>query len=419
MAEVAGAIRVSGPTTPISIEADDLNGRVDISEITDFGDFRSTSAVLSRCKQKVLKPYLRFLAIVGFRGFGSDGTNTSEIFPAISNLHVINVIGFTLLGYVLMYLGCFRRDRGFACKSHALENATFGLLLPCIIHFLGYVYVLYLLRFKQPEQLENLMERTFLLSVHRANARKPHLVYRLWIIICLSVLWVLTSFCSIVLLMLKDKDQIFQWLYSDLWKFLLQVALVVTIVWQDVIQATIIANYCLQVQLLTSSLHFLREKLIQHTIQPLSWIREINECRSVLNYLNKEFSPGVCIFIFLNTSWIITCTIGISRGEYSDNWTPITAAVVLWIIAVLAPVLLAAQLTSACTHLRNLGHEVRIRPFVYLDTPGEDLDTILLYTSTLKMRSKLFSISISGSFLYACFCLIALAVFILGQANII
>lgn len=69
--------------------------------------------------------------------------------------------------------------------------------------------------------------------------------------------------------------------------------------------------------------------------------------------------------------------------------------------------------------IQGIGHEIRIRPFVYQNTPREDLDTILLYTSSMKMCAKLFRVPIKGKHLY----LIVTVGFILlltyGQCDII
>lgn len=59
----------------------------------------------------------------------------------------------------------------------------------------------------------------------------------------------------------------------------------------------------------------------------------------------------------------------------------------------------AARLTTTCSMIQSIGHEVRVRPFVYQSTPGEDLDTLLLYTSSLKMCARLYRVPITGRYL--------------------
>ncbi|KAL0272906.1 UNVERIFIED_CONTAM: hypothetical protein PYX00_005720 [Menopon gallinae] len=328
---------------------------------------------------------------------------------------------------------CLRRDRGFCYKPDTKEfnnhtricfgNAVYSYLIPSLLHFSGFLYALYLFRIKESEQLENLMERTFLLSSHRTDGPKTQqaLVRKLWIFIVCCILWILLSFSSVII-MLHRVEVIMQWIYSENYEKALKTILIISTLWHDMVQATIITSYCLQAQLLSSSLHFLRAKLLQHTIPPLTWIREINEYQNFLNYLNNEFAPAVCVFILLDISWAFSGSAWLYNWAESDN-TPghvynvlITG---LWTLAAIVPFIMASFLTSACSMLRSLGHEVRTRPFVYQDTPAEDLNTILLYTSTLKMKCKLFRIPVSGRYLIFSLSVCAILILILGQCHIL
>ncbi|KAJ8963822.1 hypothetical protein NQ314_005364 [Rhamnusium bicolor] len=61
---------------------------------------------------------------------------------------------------------------------------------------------------------------------------------------------------------------------SSTWIILMmKILLVICTLWHDVVQAAVISNYCLQAQLLTSYVQFLREKLLQYPVQPLEWMR--------------------------------------------------------------------------------------------------------------------------------------------------
>lgn len=68
----------------------------------------------------------------------------------------------------------------------------------------------------------------------------------------------------------------------------------------------------------------------------------------------------------------------------------------------------AAQLTLTCRSTQSCGHLVSIRPFVHRNTSSEDLNTVLLYASSLKMSAKLFKMPINCQYL----CFIVLCVFI-------
>lgn len=425
-----------------STDSEDLISRVDIADFNDEVDYQllTTSAVLYHCKRKILKPYLRLLAVMGLRPFTTDDPHVSKCISVLGYVHLFQVILFMIAGYVLQYMACFRRDRGFCYQTYPLTltlikdhkkicygSILFSYIIPSIIHFSAYLNALYTMRFKETERLESLMERTFLLSAHNPNnpSQQSNIVRNLWVFILLSIIWMLLSLISF-LIMMSNGDIVIQWVDNKLSsiKILLEVLLVVSTLWHDMVQATIITSYCLQIQLLTSNLYFLKTKLLQHTIQPLNWVREINEFRDILNYLNNEFAPAVCCFTFVNMSWACAGGLWLLKFDRVDNETqPITfikiLTIILWVLMTLAPFIMAARLTTACFMLKTLGHEVRIRPFVYQDTPSEDLDTILLYTSSLKMKAKLFKLPIRESYLFFLLSVSGILVLTLGQCHVL
>lgn len=148
----------------------------------------------------------------------------------LSVYEVVTVIKLCVYKIVsLSYI--YRRDRGFSYRLlpmqyETLVNATrhipadpvcygsvtFVYLIPSILHMLAYLYTVYLFRVKENEQLQNLMERAFLLSsnpVNRGNQRR--LVHILWLFIGLSIVW-MTVALLIVNVMMARGSIIFQWL---------------------------------------------------------------------------------------------------------------------------------------------------------------------------------------------------------------
>lgn len=59
-------------------------------------------------------------------------------------------------------------------------------------------------------------------------------------------------------------------------KISLKALLIISTLWHDMVQGTIITCYCLQAQLLISNLSFLRGKLLHHTLTPMDWMRVRN-----------------------------------------------------------------------------------------------------------------------------------------------
>lgn len=125
-----------------------------------------------------------------------------------------------------------RRDRGFSYKpnpplSYFEEesepskvllnndichgNIAFSYMIPSTLHLVGYLYTVYLFRIKENEQLQNLMERAFLLSstpVNRGNQKR--LVRILWLFIGLSVVWMLMTLATVTVMMVTQEIS-FQW----------------------------------------------------------------------------------------------------------------------------------------------------------------------------------------------------------------
>lgn len=188
------------------------------------------------------------------------------------------------------------------------------------------------------------------------------------------------------------------------------------------VQGTIITSYCLQGQLLVAHLNFLKTKLLQHTIPPLDWMKEISEFKKLLKYFNHDLSPAVCIYTIVNLSWASSGIAWLLHYDIIDyKKTTIQyfniINVLLWILISIVPFIQAARLTTACTMIQSIGHEVRVRPFVYQCVPGDDLDTILLYTSTLKMSSKLFRIPINERYLWLFLIFGIIFILTLGQCH--
>ncbi|KAL0126840.1 hypothetical protein PUN28_005304 [Cardiocondyla obscurior] len=414
-----------------------------VGEITeDYENFISTSAVLHYCKHKILRPYLRLLGVMGLRPTNSDDSDNFLRCSILVNFHTVQVTIFMCIGYILQYMACFRRDRGFCYKVLLLEqdplntnekrtqepscygNVIFSYLIPSVLHLMAYLYTIYLFRIKENEQLQNLMERAFLLSSNPINRNnQKRLVHILWLFIGLSIVWMLMALITVNIQM-AERNIVFQWMENSPYqvKTTLKVFLIVCTLWHDMVQGTIITSYCLQGQLLMSHLYFLRGKLLQHILQPIDWMRDIDEFKKLLKYFNDELGPAVCIYTIVNLSWAAAGIVWLFQYYINDgNNNAVTYVnvmnVILWILISIAPFIQAARLTNACSMIRAVGHEIRIRPFVYQTTPGEDLDSILLYTSSLKICARLFRIPIKGR--YLCFLLTigSISILTLGQCQ--
>lgn len=64
-----------------------------------------------------------------------------------------------------------------------------------------------------------------------------------------------------------------------------------------------------------------------------------------------------------------------------------------------------------------MGHELCVRPFLHQDTSHEDIVTVLMYASALKLKAKLFYISIEGRYISLSLTIIVITLFSLGMCH--
>ncbi|XP_073941734.1 gustatory receptor-like Holozoa isoform X2 [Choristoneura fumiferana] len=443
---VLGHDKLEEPAMERSVRSSLEPNSVDIGDITESPDteYMSTSAILHYCKSKILLPYLKLLTIMGLRPV-VDVSNSSKCAICVSHFHSAQVAVFMFLGYILQYMACFRRDRGFCYKlvPLALEspleyetykevcygNVTLTYVGPSILHFLGFLYALYLFRISDNEQLQNLMERVFLLSSYAPqgmpSANPKRLLRLLWFFIILSVLWMCLSLCS-VNLMMAEGTIMFRWLEtsSPRTTLVLKIMLVLCTLIHDMVQATIITSYCLQAQLLQAHLVYLKERLLNRSVTPLNWMREIAEFQKLLKYLNNDLAPAVCLFTIVNISWVASGAMWMYSVDKVDTKTEPIAGIsmlnlLLWLSAAVVPFVQAARLSKECRRTQFVGHELCVRPFLHQDTPHEDISAVLLYASTLKLRAKLFNYPIAGRYLWLILTFTLVALFSLGMCHYI
>ncbi|KAI4464926.1 hypothetical protein MML48_3g00004672 [Holotrichia oblita] len=136
----------------------------------------SVTTVLSYCKSKILKPYLRLLNITGLRSFSNDQSESITLVNCCSYLYIFSVILLMIVGYLLQYMACFRRDRGFGYvilesgntftmeRNNNLydhicnDSVVFVYVIPHALHFMGYIYAFLIFRSSDDDQLPSLME---------------------------------------------------------------------------------------------------------------------------------------------------------------------------------------------------------------------------------------------------------------------
>jgi len=378
------------------------------------------------------------LNFAGLRPIYTDSHDSTNCIEFVSYLYTLQVIILMGIGYVLQYMACFRRDRGFGYKTPTKTlnservydqichgSLVFSYIVPNTLHLLGYLYAVKTFRSSDDDQLPSLMERVFLSLSNLSDGfiSQKKLVKVLWIFVSVSLVWMVLSFISVNFMMAESTID-FKWMdnRSTSLIMLMKVLLIICTLWHDMIQATVISNYCLQAQLLSSYIYFLKAKLLQNPVQPVEWMRDIQEFKKLLQFFNHHLAPAVCIFTIINMSCSISGILWLFNYDHLDNESmPLISVYIinvgLWLIITFAPFIQAARLTNACKSVKSVGHEVRTRPFVHQTTPGYKLDSILLYASSLKIHAKLFGIPITGTYLCFFITLGFVTILTLGQLH--
>ncbi|XP_022901795.1 uncharacterized protein [Onthophagus taurus] len=406
----------------------------------------SVTTALTYCKTKILKPYLRFLCITGLRSFVADSSDRFTLKGCCCHLYIIALLILIILGYLLQYTACFRRDRGFCYliiqsetgtnllsdeerfKTVCEESIIFSYGIPHILHFFGYAHAFHVFRSSNDDQLPSLMESVFLTLTNLSNGfqSQKKLVRMLWIFVAINILWMISSLSAVMVMMLDGTIE-FKWInYNDTnIVLILKLLLVLSTLCHDVVQATVISNYCLQAQLLTNYVRFLKEKLLQHSVLAMEWMRDMEEFKKLLHFLNAKLSPSVCIFTLLNVSRSITGTLWLFNLDNVDRTNSHTfwiclINILLWVVLALSPFIQAARLTNSCYEIRGVGHELRARPYPVHSLHNDNsrqLDTLMLYSSTLKYKATLFGLSIKLCYIYFLLTATSLLILALGQLH--
>lgn len=196
----------------------------------------------------------------------------------------------------------------------------------------------------------------------------------------------------------------------------------------------VLSSYCIECYLLRVHLNTLSHKLLMRSIESLDWMRvsqnlkegnlfskflifqEVLEFRKLLDHLNHRVAIPVCFFIIMNLSYAFAGFVYLFN-DFDFHYSAIKVVilniinVLLWLVMGLLPFFMAASVTRVCQAAQANGHQIRVRPFVYHNTSTEDLNSTLLFASSLDMSAKLFRMPIQPN--YLCFAILVTSIVIL------
>ncbi|XP_060654627.1 uncharacterized protein LOC132790186 [Drosophila nasuta] len=406
-----------------------------LHELAQPGEHEPTSALLNYCKRKFLRPYVAILTVVGLNPISTDMSNVSACCSYIQALVILCVL---LMGYVLRYLCGYRGDRGFSSyrdirpggygnatdvcdssgsskTSNTIGELLFGYVVPSVLNLLSFVSAVLVCKVIEHEQLQNLIERVFLLS-----AKPKRLCRMLWFYlgVALTLLLLLFAYACCVVIMQPAQIIKVAWLAEKLrnWELCLRIGLLCTILLQDLVEIIILSSYYIECYLLRVHLETLSHKLLMHSIDSLDWMREILEFRKLLERVNQHVSIPVCFLIVMNLAYAFAGLVYLFK-DFDFHYCALKlvllniANVMLWLFLGLLPFFVAGSVTRVCQNAQANGHQIRVRPFVYHNTSAEDLNSTLLFASSLDMSAKLFRMPIQSN--YLCFAILVVTIVVL------
>lgn len=442
----------------------------------------STSLALHLCKRKVLKPYFRLISMLGWRPIVYPIAPQVTWYAKLFNLfYTILVIICILTGYVFQFASCLRLDGypayiinttddkvviqsfykhstthplfqrisqnntnssddspqmsdkydDFVQQSKDLKcsgNFISLYLVPDLLHLFAYLFVLQLMRTPECECLQNLLERVFLQATRISDWSVAHkkLVTTLRTFLWLCLTWVSISLLRHTLHIIVFQQISFTWIQPNsnlLYKIMIGFTLL-SLTWNDIVCAAIVTTYSVHCQLNISYITNLVSSVREKRIDFQEFSKRAEESRKFIDYLNTDQALGVSLLIANFGCRAFVALFGLlSQQILLTNEVKTTVIVltssVLWLSLLSVPVVQAVRLTNSCQNLRRIGHVLRSRPFGYQDTPQEDLDSLLIYTSNIKLEAKMLSIPIRAPGVLTILIIIIFMILFLGQINVV
>lgn len=132
------------------------------------------------------------------------------------------------------------------------------------------------------------------------------------------------------------------------------------------------------------------------------FFKRVEESRNFIDYLNGDQAVGVSLLMMYLLCGTGVSIIAMLKPPIGTVFTwKALLVLALYVICFLSLIIVllrqSLRLTNACKELRNIGHELKSM-HAPLSNPheneGEDLDSLVLYTSTLDMEAKILQLPV-------------------------
>ncbi|KAG7156464.1 hypothetical protein Hamer_G020544 [Homarus americanus] len=323
--------------------------------------------------------------------------------------------------------------------------------------FFAFLVTCIILRLGESEHLQTLLERVYLL----ASCSPWELVKqrRLW---CIFVGWLmmgvmcLTLSLGSMILHLSAATQIsytFIQPQSETAKILLCGGALASLWLEDIVMVTAVLLYCTQCHLLSRLLEIIRMTLYQGATSLMGIKKQIDETSRFLRHLNQELGSSVGLYLCLAAFRAITASSSLfstikhyelpgmsaalasgsmhidsrnSQGFYTFEYTTVEEArlwlhisaiitnLLPWLLLTIMPLCMAAWVSSNYRALSKAGSQLHGRPFGYQSTPQPDIDSFLLYVSSLHLQAKILWIPVRTYFLVSILVLTVMTIVVLS-----
>lgn len=404
-----------------SIISDDGFDWLDDDTITVFKDDDNSKA-LEKCQNSILKPYYVILKLIGWKQlFQYDEIHDHCIKKVVNMIFAIVVVITLLIGFFFQEILCFRRDRAFNEEVNTANGSSF-VYLRCdgafvrvkavanLLVLISYVFGYYIFRYSQREHLSNLTEKVFLGYTDKVGQfSQKKLIRYLKLLGCIGLVWFLLSIPLNILrvysLQLLSRDTYYYYLTShseeeliDLYnqnmrppsesevrRYIYIVISVIGYITTDLFYIAAIINYALQCQLITFLINVTVERICRNCWKVDHAIKEIKVTQDFLKVLNGQVASQMSVLLFVLIQIFISATRNWLKTD-GDNIVAIIAGLlntVSWLFLALFIIVQAALVTITCQKIRYLGMDLRTRPYTYSQTSQLDLDSLVLYTTSI------------------------------------
>lgn len=417
------------------------------------GESHNTAATLHYCRRRILRPRDIISSIIGYRSWNKDGANQSTCMVTFNLIYFIVFLIFLGCGPVLQYNICLKRDQGIGNQYTNVKNTSFNVyeepqwcsgsllfvyIIPSLLFFISYLVTCIILRFGETEHLQTLLERVYLL----ASCSPWELVKqrRIW---CTFLAWLLAGVaclaCSLASMMLhiaaaKHIPYSFIIPRSKSSKVVLWTGALGLLWLQDFVVVMSVLLYCTQCHLLSRLLHITRTTIYQGDTPLILIKKQIEETSRFLRHLNQELGLSVGLFLcllgFRLTTGAVSLFSFLKQYIHPENelvwlWPTQDSKLTFhllalvfnllpWLVLTALPLCTAARVTSNYRALNKAGSQLHGRPFGYQSTPQQDIDSFLLYVTSLHLHAKILWVPVRTYFLVSIFVLLLMAFIILS-----